>query len=157
MELSCDDLHCDLERLVPRARLAETLSEEEQSLPNGQDTLPSPPVRVFVGRMESGDKVIRSDKHRRELVERGVIGVGLEGASIWDQLPCIAVKGVSDYADGHKNKEWQDYAAATAASVAKAVLEHYTAPTEAGRNPLLEEDSFDNSGSGSVSKEPLFN
>ena len=35
------------------------------------------------------------------------------------------VKGVCDYADSHKNKKWQDFAAATAASVVKALLERY--------------------------------
>jgi nucleoside phosphorylase len=38
------------------------------------------------------------------------------------------VKAVCDYADSHKNKLWQDFAAATAAtaaSVTKALLERY--------------------------------
>ncbi|KAK3946750.1 Pfs, NB-ARC and TPR domain protein [Pseudoneurospora amorphoporcata] len=42
-----------------------------------------------------------------------------------DMLPCIVIKGVSDYADSHKNKGWQDYAAATAASAVRAFLDHY--------------------------------
>lgn len=35
------------------------------------------------------------------------------------------MKGVSDYADSHGNDLWQRYAAATAASVLKAVLGRY--------------------------------
>ncbi|EGO57040.1 hypothetical protein NEUTE1DRAFT_147515 [Neurospora tetrasperma FGSC 2508] len=124
MGLSCDDLHCDLSRLVHRERLAQMQISDQ----------PIFPLRVFVGRMGSGDGVIRSAKHRQELAERGVIGVEMEGAGVWDQLPCIVIKGVCDYADSHKNKGWQDYAAATAASVAKAVLEHCATPMVTGRD-----------------------
>ncbi|KAH6653392.1 hypothetical protein BKA67DRAFT_519313, partial [Truncatella angustata] len=40
--------------------------------------------------------------------------------------PCVGVKGVCDYADSHKNKKWQPFAAATTASVTKAILGQYT-------------------------------
>jgi nucleoside phosphorylase len=39
------------------------------------------------------------------------------------QFPCVVIKGVCDYADSHKNKKWQSYAAATAAACMKAFLE----------------------------------
>ena len=39
-----------------------------------------------------------------------------------DQLPCLVVRGICDYADTHKNKQWQDYAAATAAAYTKELL-----------------------------------
>ncbi|PTD01267.1 hypothetical protein FCULG_00012945 [Fusarium culmorum] len=45
----------------------------------------------------------------------------------WDEVPCIVVKGICDYADSHKNKAWQDFAAATAAAVARAILGQYAA------------------------------
>ncbi|KAK3485626.1 nucleoside phosphorylase domain-containing protein [Neurospora crassa] len=116
MRLSCDDLHCDLSRLVHRKRLVAAQMQIADQ--------PFFPLRVFVGRMGSGDGVIRSAKHRQELAEKGVIGVEMEGAGVWDQLPCIVIKG-----------GWQDYAAATAASVAKAVLEHCATPMVTGRDP----------------------
>ncbi|KAH8651690.1 hypothetical protein BGZ61DRAFT_541995 [Ilyonectria robusta] len=49
----------------------------------------------------------------------------MEGAGVWDEVPCIVVKGVCDYADCHKYKGWQSFAAATAASACKAILEGY--------------------------------
>ncbi|OAQ59479.1 hypothetical protein VFPPC_10536 [Pochonia chlamydosporia 170] len=50
----------------------------------------------------------------------------MEGAGVWDELPsCMIIKGVCDYADSHKSKGWQRYAAATAASTAKALLGKY--------------------------------
>ncbi|KAI1013599.1 hypothetical protein LB504_013194 [Fusarium proliferatum] len=46
----------------------------------------------------------------------------MEGAGVWDSFPCIVIKGACDYADSHKDKDWQRYAAATAAACAKAFL-----------------------------------
>ncbi len=49
----------------------------------------------------------------------------MEGAGAWDEIPCIIIEGICDYADSRKNKVWQPFAAATAASATKAVLERY--------------------------------
>jgi len=35
---------------------------------------------------------------------------------------CLVVRGICDYADSHKNKEWQGYASAAAAAYAKELL-----------------------------------
>ena len=40
-----------------------------------------------------------------------------------DTFPCLVIRGICDYADTHKNKHWQPYAAATAAAYAKELLE----------------------------------
>jgi nucleoside phosphorylase len=50
----------------------------------------------------------------------------MESAGIFQRLAGVVIKAVCDYADSHKNKSWQDYAAATAASATKALLEQYT-------------------------------
>jgi nucleoside phosphorylase len=73
---------------------------------------------------------MKSGRHRDGIAqEHGIIAFEMEGAGIWEEVPCIVVKGVCDYADSHKNKKWQNYAAATGASAAKAILERY-APTD---------------------------
>jgi nucleoside phosphorylase len=36
--------------------------------------------------------------------------------------PCLVIRGICDYADSHKNKEWQGCAAATASAFAKYLL-----------------------------------
>jgi hypothetical protein len=46
----------------------------------------------------------------------------MEAAGLMDNFPCLVIRGVSDYSDSHKNKDWQGYAAATAASYAKELL-----------------------------------
>ena len=43
----------------------------------------------------------------------------------WDILPTVIIKGVCDYADSHKNKEWQRYVAVTAVACMKAFLEEW--------------------------------
>ncbi|KAJ5560391.1 hypothetical protein N7513_002790 [Penicillium frequentans] len=120
-ELSCEDLGCDNKFLVPRRRLEvkRRLGQEGRSQ---EAQAPS----IFVGRIGSGDTVVKSGEDRDRIAKsHGVIAFEMEGAGIWDELPCIVVKAVCDYADSHKNKIWQDFAAATAASVTKALLERY--------------------------------
>ncbi|KAL2832328.1 nucleoside phosphorylase domain-containing protein [Aspergillus pseudoustus] len=81
---------------------------------------------IHIGLVASGDQVMRSEHAQDRLVrEEGVIAFEMESAGIWDTFPCLVIKGVADYADVHKNKKWQNYAAATAASCAKAFLEFW--------------------------------
>lgn len=37
-------------------------------------------------------------------------------------FPCLVVCGICDYTDSHKNKQWQGYAALTAAAFTKELL-----------------------------------
>ncbi|KAK3613020.1 hypothetical protein LTR56_028114 [Elasticomyces elasticus] len=39
-----------------------------------------------------------------------------------DAFPCVVIRGVCDYADSHKNKRWQPYAAAKAVCYAEELL-----------------------------------
>ncbi|GAB1319048.1 hypothetical protein MFIFM68171_09258 [Madurella fahalii] len=57
--------------------------------------------------------------------QEGVIGFEMEGAGVWDSFPCVVIKGACDYADSHKTKRFQRYAAATAAACMKAFLDHW--------------------------------
>ncbi|KAJ2997267.1 hypothetical protein NUW58_g699 [Xylaria curta] len=121
--ISCTELNCDEGQLVPRKSL-----EMKQSLQPDEMQRPE----IFIGRMASGDTVMKSGKHRDQLAkEQNVIAFEMEGAGAWDEVPCIIIKGICDYADSHKNKVWQPFAAATAASVMKAVLGRYSPTDEA--------------------------
>ncbi|KAF1990925.1 hypothetical protein K402DRAFT_438562 [Aulographum hederae CBS 113979] len=46
----------------------------------------------------------------------------MEAAGLMNSFPCLVIRGICDYADSHKNKKWQPYAAATAAAYAKELL-----------------------------------
>jgi nucleoside phosphorylase len=54
--------------------------------------------------------------------EQGILCFEMEAADLMDGFPCVVIRGISDYADSHRNKRWQGYAAATAAAYAKALL-----------------------------------
>ncbi|RAO73969.1 uncharacterized protein BHQ10_009981 [Talaromyces amestolkiae] len=80
--------------------------------------------QIHFGTLGSGDTVMKSGEHRDELAKTAqIIGFEMEGAGVADSLRCLVIKGICDYADSHKNKMWQQYAAATAASCCKAFIE----------------------------------
>jgi nucleoside phosphorylase len=79
---------------------------------------------VHFGLVASGDTVMMSAHDRDQISEvEDIIGFEMEGAGVWENLPCIVIKGVSDYADSHKTKEWQHFAAASAAACTRAILD----------------------------------
>lgn len=43
-------------------------------------------------------------------------------AGLMNSFPCLVIRGICNYSDSHKNDDWQDYAAATAAAYAKELL-----------------------------------
>ncbi|EDN05636.1 conserved hypothetical protein [Histoplasma mississippiense (nom. inval.)] len=109
LEKNCNSLGCDGNR-VSRHR----------------DTTEGIEASVHIGKIASTDTVMKSGEHRDQIVRKErVIGFEMEGAGVWDNISCIIIKGVCDYADSHKNKTWQAYAAATGASAAKAFLEYW--------------------------------
>uniref|UniRef100_A0A093VGA7 Putative SWI/SNF-related matrix-associated actin-dependent regulator of chromatin subfamily A member 3-like 1 n=1 Tax=Talaromyces marneffei PM1 TaxID=1077442 RepID=A0A093VGA7_TALMA len=113
---SCTDLNCDVNMLVHRERLLEIF--------NLYPEMPTP--FIHFGSIGTGDTVMKSATHREEIANaENVIAFEMEGAGIWDKFSCLVIKGVCDYADSHKNKNWQSYAASVAASAMKVVLGQY--------------------------------
>ncbi|KAF6802828.1 PFS domain-containing protein [Colletotrichum musicola] len=79
--------------------------------------------RVFYGGIASGNQVVKSGMSRDSMArELDIICFEMEAAGLMDTFPCLSIRGIYDYADSHKNKEWQKYAAATAAAFAKELL-----------------------------------
>ncbi|GKT51712.1 uncharacterized protein ColSpa_11893 [Colletotrichum spaethianum] len=111
IKASCEELGCDVRHQMLRKRLESK----------------KPETRIHIGRIGSGDTVMKSGGHRdRVAAGDGIIAFEMEGAGVWEEMPCIIVKGVCDYADSHKNKSWQGFAAAMAASTTKALVVRYT-------------------------------
>jgi nucleoside phosphorylase len=105
---------------VPRERLKTKRQLEQDDENNVQKPA------IHIGRIASGDAVMKSGEDRDSIAKQdGVIAFEMEGAGVWDEVPCVVIKGVCDYADCHKNKRWRDFAAATAAAAMKALLERY--------------------------------
>lgn len=57
-------------------------------------------------------------------MDKKVFCVEMEAAGLMDNFPCIVIRGICDYADSHKNKAWQEYAAAVAVVFAKELLSY---------------------------------
>ncbi|KAF9879246.1 g-protein beta wd-40 repeats containing [Colletotrichum karsti] len=96
---------CDRSRLVQRA------------VRDDQDP------QVHYGNIASGNQVIKDGMVRKRLQqEHDVLCFEMEAAGLMTGFPCIVIRGISDYADSHKNDAWQGYAAATAAAFAKELL-----------------------------------
>jgi nucleoside phosphorylase len=81
-------------------------------------------VVVHYGTIASGNQVMRSASERDRVSAElgGVLCFEMEAAGLMDSFPCLVVRGICDYADSHKNKRWQPYAAAAAAACAKELL-----------------------------------
>ncbi|KAK6524476.1 hypothetical protein TWF281_011384 [Arthrobotrys megalospora] len=82
---------------------------------------------IFYGTIGSGNLVVKDGVTRDKLAsQHGILCFEMEAAGLMDHFSCLVVRGICDYADSHKNKFWQEYAAATAAAYAKELL--YTVP-----------------------------
>ncbi|KAL4918996.1 putative kinesin light chain [Aspergillus aurantiobrunneus] len=115
LEKQCDELGCDQNQIIRRRVHFEAN------------------LSVHIGTVASGNRVMKSGQHRDTIArEEGIIGFEMEGAGVWDNIPCIVIKGVCDYADSHKSKSWQAYAAATGASAAKAFLGYWRPRNQEG-------------------------
>ena len=81
-------------------------------------------IIVHYGTIASGNQVIRDGVTRDRLSSElgGVLCFEMEAAGLMNSFPCLVIRGICDYADSHKNKRWQPYAAATAAAYAREVL-----------------------------------
>jgi nucleoside phosphorylase len=129
LESSCMELKCDKCKQVTRSRLIwgiEAPTGVEESYAAARQYMDAVKPFIHFGLMASGDTVMKSGEDRdRIAAEEKVIAFEMEGAGVWDAFPCVVVKGVCDYADSHKNKKWQGYAASTAAACMKAFLKEW--------------------------------
>ncbi|RSL60690.1 hypothetical protein CEP53_005352 [Fusarium sp. AF-6] len=80
--------------------------------------------KIHYGKIASGNQVIKHGKTRDRLArELGAVCFEMEAAGLVDaNFPCLVIRGISDYADSHKNNRWQGHAAAAAAAFAKELL-----------------------------------
>jgi len=122
---SCEELQCDRMKAVQRNPRRDSLVVDEPQM-----TIRMP--EIHFGTYGSGNSVLKSGFDRDKLAEtHDIIAFEMEGAGAWDNFPTVVIKAVCDYADSHKNKEWQDFAAASAAACMKAFLMQWTVADDA--------------------------
>jgi nucleoside phosphorylase len=98
-------------------------------------------MRVHYGLIASGNQVIKDAMLRDRLnkdLNGHVLCVEMEAAGLVNNFPGIVIRGICDYADSHKNKDWQEHAAAVAAAFAKELLE-YVQPSDFERERTVKD------------------
>jgi nucleoside phosphorylase len=94
---------------------------------------------VHFGNIASSNQLqISAVERNRVQQEHDIICFEMEAAGVMDEYPCVVVRGICDYADSHKNKGWQNYAAATAAAYAKELLSWIPAADTTSSAPSAE-------------------
>ncbi len=95
--------------------------------PDGNHTRP----KIELGVIASGDKVIADATERDAIaaVNRKIMAIEMEGYGVisaawqsFDQVRCLVIRALCDYADSNKHDQWHPYAAAVAAGFAKHFL-----------------------------------
>ncbi|CVL06935.1 related to ankyrin [Fusarium mangiferae] len=103
---NCDHCSNDPSSLIVRA---ERTSDEDHPT-------------IHYGLIASSNKLMKDATIRDELAKKGVLCFETEAAGLMNHFPCLVIRGICDYADTHKNDQWQGYAAMTAAAYAKDLL-----------------------------------
>ena len=94
---------------------------------------------IHYGLIASANSLMKDATARDALAkEKGVLCFEMEAAGLMNQFPFLVIRGICDYADSHKNKEWQGYAAMAAAAYAKKLL-YKVAPTKVDTEKRLHE------------------
>ncbi|KAH0536092.1 hypothetical protein FGG08_006997, partial [Glutinoglossum americanum] len=78
---------------------------------------------IHNGLIASANQLMKDASVRDKLAaEKDVLCFEMEAAGLMNHFPCLVIRGICDYSDTHKNKEWQGYAAMAAAAYAKDLL-----------------------------------
>ncbi|KAF5689763.1 ankyrin repeat protein [Fusarium circinatum] len=104
-------------------------------------TVKRPPrdMVVHYGLIASGDGLIKGATARNKLnkdLGGHVLCIEMEAAGVMNHFPCLVIRGICDYADSHKNKDWQEHAAIVAAALAKELLQHVQADDIQRERPI---------------------
>ncbi|KAI1748716.1 nucleoside phosphorylase domain-containing protein [Xylaria castorea] len=126
--------HCDLEHVLKRPHR------------DGSN--------IHYGLIASGDKVMRSAVKRDEEVRNlgeDVLCFEMEAAGLATEYSCLVVRGISDYADSHKNDAWQHYAAAAAAACTKEILTYLDPTTLLAATPAVPSSDYSGGNGARIS------
>ncbi|EGX45135.1 hypothetical protein AOL_s00173g236 [Orbilia oligospora ATCC 24927] len=128
--------------------------------------------KVYYGKIASGDQVMKNGIERDRISKDsgGTLCFEMEAAGVMSSVDCrcLVIRGICDYADSHKNKGWQEYAAMVAAAYAREIISVLPAPTKQPVNsPLPARVGAISNGTGSgvmaphssgrIISEPFFN
>ncbi|GAM41063.1 hypothetical protein TCE0_041f13896 [Talaromyces pinophilus] len=96
---------------------------------------------IHYGLIASGNQVMKNAQIRDLIAQpTGVLCFEMEAAGLMDQISCLVIRGICDYCDSHKHKDWQGYAALTAAAYAAHLLQ--TVPVTENISPRAQKVEF---------------
>ncbi|KNG91324.1 putative multiple ankyrin repeats single kh domain protein [Aspergillus nomiae NRRL 13137] len=82
---------------------------------------------IHYGTIASGNTLVKDAMYRDKIlkdIDEDCLCLEMEAAGLMDHFPCLVIRGISDYADSHKNDQWQRYASATAAAYGRELLDY---------------------------------
>lgn len=78
---------------------------------------------IHYGVIASANQLLKDATIRDKFAaEKDILCFEMEAAGLMNHFPCLVIRGICDYSDSHKNKEWQGYAAMAAAAYTKDLL-----------------------------------
>ncbi|EPS31628.1 hypothetical protein PDE_06583 [Penicillium oxalicum 114-2] len=78
---------------------------------------------IHYGLIGSVNQAVKDSRRRDQPAQDlRICYLGTDTVGLMNEVPCLFIRGVCDYADSHKNEDWQGYAAAAAAAYAKELL-----------------------------------
>ncbi|EIT77228.1 nucleoside phosphorylase [Aspergillus oryzae 3.042] len=117
--------HPEYDHMAPRRSC-------EMNRPTRSSTEP----RIHYGLIASCNQAMKDAKPRDRLARQlGIICLEMEAAGLVGHFPCLVIRGISDYAEFHKNDQWHGYAIATAAAYAKELLSIVLPVEVVGKDP----------------------
>ncbi|KAF4419061.1 hypothetical protein FACUT_11591 [Fusarium acutatum] len=94
---------------------------------------------IHYGLIASANHLMKDALTRDALaVKKGVLCFEMEAAGLMNHFPCLVIRGICDYSDSHKNKEWQGFAAMMAAAYAKDLLRQIPPNKVEAEKPISE-------------------
>ena len=112
-----------LEGEAKQASCAEVCIDESSLISRPERTEYEDNPAIHHGLITSSNQLIKDAIVRDRLIEKkDVLCFEMEAAGLVNHFPCLIVRGICDYSDTHKNREWQGYAAMAAAAYAKDIL-----------------------------------
>lgn len=98
-------------------------SEPSCLVPRRERTEDEDNLAIHYGLIASANQLMKDALVRDRLAtEKDVLCFEMEAAGLMNHFPCLVIRGICDYSDSHKNKDWQGYAAMAAAAFAKDLL-----------------------------------
>ncbi|QRD90568.1 nucleoside phosphorylase [Aspergillus flavus] len=124
--------HPEYDHMAPRRSCESCDHTQLVNRPTRSSTEP----RIHYGLIASCNQAMKDAKPRDRLARQlGIICLEMEAAGLVGHFPCLVIRGISDYAEFHKNDQWHGYAIATAAAYAKELLSVVLPVEVVGKDP----------------------